>query len=139
MYLLFILACWLLPTHSTNFSKHSITLKVTNLQSEKGTIRAVLCNDHNQWLSSSKYYVGKNCKVEGQAACELTFTNIPSGTYAISLYHDENDNGALDLGAFRIPEEPYGFSNNPSSMFGPPSFEEASFQLQNHLTLTIKL
>ncbi|MEN0051768.1 MAG: DUF2141 domain-containing protein [Bacteroidota bacterium] len=136
MYLLFILVGWLLPTHSTTTSGHSITVKVTNLQSKKGLIRVGLCNDQTQWLSKS--FTAQNIKVEGQNDCTLVFKNMPNGTYAISLYHDENENGELDLGLLKLPKEPYGFSNNPNTMFGPPSFEEASFQVDTNLTINIK-
>ena len=43
--------------------------------------------------------------------------------FAISLYHDVNDNGKLDTGFMRIPKEPYGFSNNPGFRMGPPKFK----------------
>ena len=43
--------------------------------------------------------------------------------FAISLYHDVNDNGKLDTGFMRIPKEPYGFSNNPGFRMGPPKYE----------------
>ncbi len=31
--------------------------------------------------------------------------DLPYGRYAISTYHDENDNGELDSGLFGIPTE----------------------------------
>ena len=38
-----------------------------------------------------------------------TFGALPPGTYAVAVYHDENDNGAFDKGLFGLPEEGYGF------------------------------
>jgi uncharacterized protein (DUF2141 family) len=32
-----------------------------------------------------------------------------------------------ETGLFGKPKQGYGFSNNPSSMFGPPSFDSAAF------------
>jgi uncharacterized protein (DUF2141 family) len=56
----------------------------------------------------------------------FTITNLKPGTYAISCFHDENGNGTLDMGTFG-PKEGYGFSNNVTGTFGPPSFRAASF------------
>jgi len=46
----------------------------------------------------------------------------------------------LDTNFLGIPKEPYGFSNNPSTLFGPPSFKKASFVLHLETKIvTIKL
>jgi uncharacterized protein (DUF2141 family) len=58
-----------------------------------------------------------------------TFKALPAGTYAIKLFHDINDNQKLDSNWLGIPREPYGFSNNPRSRFGPPDFAAARFQV----------
>jgi uncharacterized protein (DUF2141 family) len=58
------------------------------------------------------------------------FTGLPSGEYAVSLFHDENRNGKLDRMA-GIPKEGVGFSNNPRLMFGPPRFIQAQFSVTN--------
>ncbi|MEM9887061.1 MAG: DUF2141 domain-containing protein [Bacteroidota bacterium] len=138
MHLLLISILYLLQTHQVSSNQYSITVEVTNLSSQKGAIRLALCENPEDWLSVDAA-VTKEFRLEGKENCVLTFKNIPKGTYAISLYHDENDNGAMDLGPMRIPEEAYGFSNNPAIVFGPPSFEEASFLLDKNLSLTITL
>ena len=33
----------------------------------------------------------------------------------------------MEIGFFGKPKQGYGFSNNPSSTFGPPSFNSAAF------------
>ena len=44
------------------------------------------------------------------AICQ--FNDIPPGTYAIAVFHDENANGKLDKNFLGIPCEGYGASNN---------------------------
>jgi uncharacterized protein (DUF2141 family) len=61
-------------------------------------------------------------------ASGLSFAALPSGDYALSVFHDENGNGRLDTFA-RIPREGFGFSRNPAIRFGPPRFAEARFQV----------
>ena len=60
----------------------------------------------------------------------LRFGDLPSGDYAVALFHDENGNGKLDT-RFGIPREGVGFSNNPRLFFGPPRFAAASFEVTN--------
>lgn len=56
------------------------------------------------------------------------FRDLPSGRYAIVIYHDENGDGKLNLRFGMFPKEGYGLSNNPS-VSGPPAFQDAAFDL----------
>mgnify|MGYP001006949608 CR=1 FL=1 len=65
--------------------------------------------------------------------------NIEKGSYAVSVYHDENNNDILETaGLFGVPIEPYGFSNNPSMTFGP-SFKKSVFKMTSDKDISIKL
>ena len=59
----------------------------------------------------------------------LVFENVEPGRYALSAYHDRNGNGKLDVGAFGIPNEPFGFSRNARGKMGPPAFDDAAFEV----------
>ncbi len=71
--------------------------------------------------------------VPGQGQCvpiaanplTVQFDNLPYGQYAVAAFHDRNQDGQINQGAFGIPLEGFGFSNNPPIGFGPPSFEAA--------------
>lgn len=73
-----------------------------------------------------------------QARCD--FLDIPPGTYALAVIHDENMNGELDTNWLGIPEEGYGFSSDAEASMSAPSFEAASFPYDGQdLNLTITL
>lgn len=73
-----------------------------------------------------------------QARCD--FEDIPPGTYALAVVHDENMNGKLDTKWLGIPTEGYGFSNNAKALLGSPSFSAASFPYDGqNLEMTITL
>jgi uncharacterized protein (DUF2141 family) len=73
-----------------------------------------------------------------QARCD--FLDIPPGTYALAVVHDENMNGKLDTNWLGIPTEGYGFSNDAKALLGAPSFDAASFPYDGRtLDLTIGL
>jgi uncharacterized protein (DUF2141 family) len=55
------------------------------------------------------------------------FKNVPPGTYAVAIHHDENSNNQMDLLFNLLPKEGYGFSNDARVILSPPTFEAASF------------
>ncbi|HPZ89719.1 MAG TPA: DUF2141 domain-containing protein, partial [Flavihumibacter sp.] len=61
------------------------------------------------------------------ATLDVPFDNIPDGTYAVSVFLDENDNGKLDANGFGIPKEDYGFSNNVRPLTRAANFNESKF------------
>ena len=60
---------------------------------------------------------------------ELVFTGLEPGAYGIKVYQDVDENGELNLGMWRIPTEPYGFSNDAPARMGAPKFDKAGFEL----------
>lgn len=58
-------------------------------------------------------------------------TDLPPGTYAVSVYEDLNGNHKLDQNFIGIPNEPVGVSGNPIGRSGPPRFDECSFRLSS--------
>ncbi len=55
--------------------------------------------------------------------------DLPSGRYAVAVFHDENDNQDFDLRFGILPREGYGFSNDAHALLRPPEFEQAAFDL----------
>lgn len=58
---------------------------------------------------------------------ECFFAGVPPGDYAVTVFHDENDNGKFDMNWMGMPLEGYGFSNNVKPRFKAPSFDECEF------------
>jgi uncharacterized protein (DUF2141 family) len=77
-----------------------------------------------------------------QGPVTVVFRNLQPGRYAISAYHDQNDNQVLDRGAFGIPKERYGFSQDARGAGGPPEFRDAAFEVKdggdNRVKLTLR-
>ena len=59
----------------------------------------------------------------------LEFEGVRPGRYAIALLHDENGNGKADRALSLMPREGYGFSRDAPVRMGPPSFEQAAFEV----------
>ena len=77
-------------------------------------------------------------KIKNNTA-KVRFDDIEPGVYALSVVHDENSNGKLETSFIGILKEGVGSSNNARGRFGPPSFSDASFKLEDdvHLSITV--
>lgn len=65
---------------------------------------------------------------------------LPFGEYAIAVYHDKNENGKIDTNFLGIPKEDYGFSNNARGRFGPASWQDSKFKVEdNFYSTSIKI
>ncbi|MEL6306276.1 MAG: DUF2141 domain-containing protein, partial [Bacteroidota bacterium] len=114
-----------------------LTVTVTNISNNKGVIRVGLYDSESNWLD--RIYEGRDGVIK-DGKSTVTFSNIPYGTYGISLFHDKNENGKLDLILGFMPKEDYGCSNGAKGRFGPPTWGDAKFTLnQKTIKQTIKL
>ena len=114
----------------------SITIEVKNITSNKGTILIGLYNAKTNFLKSP--YKSAICTANTKGVI-YTFKNVPEGTYAVSLFHDEDNNSKLNT-FMKIPTEDYGTSNDAPAYFGPPRWEDAKFELGTQMiTQKIKL
>lgn len=118
-----------------NDNQAKLVIKITNLGDLQGQVMVGIFDSEDNFLEEP--IVGKTVKATKEGL-EVVFENLPFGTYAVSVIHDENENGELDS-FLVIPTEPYGFSNNVMGKMGPPSFKESSFSFEKDITIDIKL
>ena len=115
----------------------NITVKITNLDGNAGKVYVALFNSETTFLE--KKYKSTISTIK-DSNCEVVFENVPNGVYAISLFHDKNDNNKMDSNFLGIPKEDYGCSNNAKGFMGPPKWKDAKFKIQNNSVIqTIKL
>jgi uncharacterized protein (DUF2141 family) len=63
-------------------------------------------------------------------AMNWTVDAVPTGVWAVSVLHDEDGNAQMGTNWMGAPSEGWGVSNDARGSFGPPSFEDASFELR---------
>jgi uncharacterized protein (DUF2141 family) len=118
-----------------------IHVKILNIKNSTGTVACALFDSPVGFPIEFLHYATNIMVIkirDAQARCD--FLNIPPGTYALAVIHDENMNGKLDTKWLGIPTEGYGFSNDARAMLGPPSFSAASFRYDGqNRELTISL
>jgi len=125
---------------SLTVQAQTISLTVNGFNNQKGVCLACLYRNAEGFPTKlSKALNCINAKIVGSSAT-LSFTNVPTGTYALAIVHDENSNGDMDTNFMGIPREGYGASNNSLSRFGPPRFANAAFRVEKADTrLTIDM
>lgn len=114
----------------------TLDVELKDVKSSKGTIKYLLFNDKDGYPDQ----VEKSIRQGSIPASEMSFslTDLTPGTYALTLIHDENDNGKFDT-LLGIPMESFGFSENPVIIFGVPNFKRAAFKLEGDRKLKIKM
>lgn len=116
---------------------YSLTVVVQNFESNKGTVHIGLYTNSKNWLEEAAR--GEISPIDNKKAI-YTFKNVPDGVYGVSVFHDENDNGKLDVGYFGIPKEPYACSRDAKATFSAPKWEDAKFLMSgNDQEITINL
>jgi len=118
-----------------------IHVKILDIRNSTGAVACALF-ESTEGFPTEYLHFATNIMVikvrDKQARCD--FEDIPPGTYALAIVHDENMNGKLDTNVLGIPKEGYGFSNDAKALLGAPSFSAASFPYNGeNLDLTIDL
>jgi|TARA_R100000479_G_scaffold33554_2_gene13919 uncharacterized protein (DUF2141 family) len=117
-------------------AQNTITVTMTGFDNDKGTAMVGLYNSEENFLESGLMY--SKSKIENETAT-VTFTNVPDGDYAVSCFHDEDDNGKLNMFMGLMPTEDYGTSNNAPANFGPPKWKDAKFEIKDGETKTFEI
>ena len=67
--------------------------------------------------------------------------HLPStGVYAIAVYHDEDGNRRINRSGLGMPQEGFGFSNNPRTLFSVPSFRSVRVNIpRTNMVTTVRL
>ncbi len=114
-----------LPEYSNS---SSFKLQIEGLKKAEGEIRIAMFNSKDSYTKDPIHAV---VLTVDSTFVEWELPTLPFGEYAIAVYHDKNKNGKLDTNFLGIPKESYGFSNNARGRFGPASWEDAQFAVEN--------
>lgn len=105
----------------------TLTINVNGVKNQTGKIRISIYNSADGFPNSpnkAKYFAEGVIKDKSSI---IEIKDLPYGSYAVSLIHDENNNLKVETNFLGIPKEGIGMSNDAKGTFGPPSFDEAKF------------
>lgn len=116
----------LLVSTATLASAAELTLNIDQLRSAKGVVSLVVFSNAGTFNSfdadQAEGFISQRAQT-GQMT--FSFHGLTTGEYAVSIHHDENRNGELDM-VKAIPKEGYAYSNNVGKD-ADPTFAKASF------------
>ena len=122
-------------------SATTLTVVISDIRSDIGVLNIAVYDNKNDWLGSSTVQKRSLQVLEnGVGGVVTTSFEVEPGEYAISVHHDDNDNGKMDTNFIGIPKEPMGLSNGAVPKFGPPKYKDAEFHAGDEdLEMPIKL
>jgi len=120
--------------------KGMLKIHITGFKNDKGVSRVALFYGKHGFPNDTKhaYWKGKGDIHDNES--RLSINNIDYGTYAVSVYYDENNNGKLDKKWKLIPSEGFGTSNNARKEKEGPSYDLSTFEVNaDSISIKIKL
>lgn len=115
------------PAEPARASGATLDLTIADARNARGVLRLCLTANPRHFPDCSRDTSARTLSIPASQR-SARFTGLPAGTYAVSLIHDENGNGRMDM-ALVMPREGFGFSRNPRIGMGPPRFASASFAI----------
>ena len=115
---------------------HTITVNISGMKNDKGKVYVALYNSEKSFLKEE--VKGDIVQINNKKAVVI-FKNMKKGVYAISVFHDANNNKKMDTNFFGIPKEPIGCSNGAKGFMGPPKYKKAKFTVENDIVIPVKV
>jgi len=118
----------------------TIVLEVSTFRNRTGMLGCQLYDTGNgfpdKWPSAANMQV--RVAVTGSTT-SCTFPNMPPGTYAAAVIHDENSNNKLDKNFLGVPTEGYGISQNHTHALRRPTWDESKFVVAPQSIVTTRI
>ena len=111
-------------------AQNALTIEINGLKTNEGTVMIKVLDANQNVVKTMKSKVNDK-------KCIVSIKELPTGTYAVQYFHDENDNGKMDTGSFGKPVEGYGYSNDARGFFGPADFDDQVFEINDNLKITL--
>lgn len=100
---------------------------ITGMHSVAGNVTLTMYGDKPAAFLAHKGSIGIVRVPLVAVTAEACLAVSSPGTYALAIYHDENNNHHFDRTLIGLPAEGYGFSNDAPTTFGLPAFRAVQF------------
>ncbi|MBD2529817.1 DUF2141 domain-containing protein [Nostoc flagelliforme FACHB-838] len=104
-----------------------LTVEIDGLKNKQGQVCASIFANSEGFPSDRNRGLQKQCTKITDTPLPITFENLKAGSYAVAVFHDQNNDSTLNSNIFGIPSEGFGFSSNPEILARAPKFSEAAF------------
>lgn len=115
-----------------------LTIAVSGITSAEGRVYVSVHREgENVSFPDTESAIAGAWRLAREGGFDISFSGLEPGRYAVSGFHDTDDDGELDANLLGVPTESFGFGNGALGLFGPASFEDSSIALKQ--TETIRL
>ena len=119
---------------------NEVRIIVTGVEKSVGLITADMYPNRQENFLRGRGRIKKVKYAARAPETRFCMTAPEAGLFAMAVYHDRNANGDFDKTGLGRPAEPWGISNNPRILFGPPPVEKALFEVgEDGATIEIEL
>jgi uncharacterized protein (DUF2141 family) len=115
-----------------------ITINVQGIRNKNGKIAALVFSNQNGFPSEVAKALAQARIDAATGNATITLKNVPAGKIAITILHDENNNGKLDTNFVGIPKEGVAMSGKPLGN-AAPKFEDSVIECNADKTLMLTL
>ena len=116
----------------------TLRVEVTHLATASGIVRCVLFASADGFpYDLSRATAVRRVRPSGPDRATCEFRDVPAGTYAVTMSHDENANGRFDTNFLGVPTERWGMSRDPAPFLRAPTFDEAAFTVAGEPVVTV--
>lgn len=118
-----------------------LRITVMGVRSAMGTITLMLYGDRDEDFLKKGARLARIRVPAARGRVEACMSVPKPGSYAISLYHDEDGNKKLTKNWFGLPVEGYGFSRDAAVTYRLPELDETVITAlpgDNFLTITMR-
>ena len=125
--------------NSNNFNAN-MQIEISGFNNLDGVLALAIFNNANSFESESQAYLDSIISIPDNEIT-ININDFPVGNYAISVFHDADESGDITFGGLfnLIPQEGFGFSNNPNIGMSQPSYNDCKFSIEEGQTLLIPI
>jgi uncharacterized protein (DUF2141 family) len=130
----FALACALWLLLASRAGAAELVVVIRGLESNAGELQIEVYGEAQRaTFPYAERGVTADLRVSAKALAQpgkqasVSLGDLAPGRYAVSVIHDANGNGDIDLNLLGMPLEAYGFSNGVRPTLHAPSFDDAAF------------
>jgi uncharacterized protein (DUF2141 family) len=116
----------------------TLVASIQTVRSARGKVACLLFDRPEGFPNRRELALRAQTRPAASGLQRCVFSGLPMGTYAITVLHDENDNGKLDKGLFG-PTEGWGVSRDARPMLRAPTFDECKVVVDANKTLVVTL
>ncbi|MBE9191359.1 DUF2141 domain-containing protein [Gloeocapsopsis crepidinum LEGE 06123] len=118
---------------------HKLTVVVDRIARPRGQVCFRLYDKEKGFPRNAAGVIQSGCTNAQGSSVIAEFHALQPGSYAVTVFHDENNDQKLNTNFLGIPREGFAISNNPPVKIGAPKFSNASFSVEGDTTIRVNM